>query len=160
MYVVVTVFKQSSERLITQIDITEVAPLEDNKITVDVDYLARELAIKGAVALYGIYFDFDRAEVTPESDLELQVIADFLSANPDVSLYVVGHTDYQGNLEYNLDLSERRAASVVAKLNTDYGINKDRLVPKGVGPLAPKTTNETDEGRAKNRRVELVLMKG
>ncbi|MEL7247664.1 MAG: OmpA family protein [Bacteroidota bacterium] len=159
IYVVVTVYKQSAERIITQIDITEVAPLEDDKITVDVDYLAREIAIKGAVSLYGIYFDFDRAEVTPESDPELQVIADYLGANPSVSLYVVGHTDYEGNLNYNLDLSDRRASSVVAKLAADYGINKDRLVAKGVGPLAPKTSNETEEERAKNRRVELVLWK-
>ena len=160
VYVVVTVYKQSAGRIITQVDITEVAPLEDDKITVDIDYLARELAIKGAVALYGIYFDFDRAEVTQESDPELQVIADYLRANPDVSLFVVGHTDYKGSLEYNLDLSARRAASVVAKLAADYGVNKDRLIAKGVGPLAPKTTNETEEGRAKNRRVELVLRKG
>ncbi|MEL7422757.1 MAG: OmpA family protein [Bacteroidota bacterium] len=157
VYVVVTVYKQSVERIITQIDITEVTPLEDDKVTVDVDYLARELAIKGAVALYGIYFDIDRAMVTPESDPELQVIANFLRTNPEVSLYVVGHTDYTGTLEYNLDLSDRRARSVVAKLAADYDIDKDRLIAKGVGPLAPKTTNETEEGRAKNRRVELVL---
>ena len=159
VYAVITVYKQRDDRIITQVDITEVAPLDDGKITVDVDYLARELAAKGSVALYGIYFDFDRAIVKPESDPELTVIAEFLRANPSVSLYVVGHTDYEGSLDYNLELSQRRAAAVVNKLTMVHGVNKDRLIPQGVGPLAPKTTNATAEGRVKNRRVELVLQK-
>lgn len=157
VYIVVTVYQQMSNRIITQIDITEVAPLEDGKIEVDVDYLAREIATKGAVALYGIHFDFDQAIVKPESQTELQVISDYLKANPDVNLYVVGHTDDKGDLTYNMNLSMRRAQAVVDKLTGDYGISAERLLAKGVGPLAPRATNTTDAGRGVNRRVELVL---
>lgn len=157
VYITVTVYQQQASRIVTQIDITEVTPLDDGKITVDVDYLAREIAIRGSVALYGVYFDFDQAVVKPESDPELAVVSEYLKNNPDVKLYVVGHTDDAGSLEYNIELSRRRATAVVAKLTTDYGIDEDRLIAQGVGPLAPKTTNESEDGRAKNRRVELVL---
>lgn len=160
IYVVVTVYQQSATRIVTQIDVTEVANLDDGKIVIDVDYLAREFELKGAVALYGIYFDYDKAVVKPESDVELQVVANYLQANPEQKLYVVGHTDYEGSLEYNLNLSDRRAAAVVDRLTQEFGIASDRLTAAGVGPLAPRTTNATDAGRTKNRRVELVLQKG
>jgi len=68
----------------------------------------------------------------------------------------VGHTDSTGNLDYNIDLSERRAESLVEFLVNNYNIDQNRLNSFGVGPLAPKATNETENGRAKNRRVELV----
>lgn len=157
VYVVVTVYQQMSNLIVTQIDITEVAPLEDGKVEVDVDYLAREIATRGAVALYGIQFDFDQAVVKPASATELEVIANYLRTNPAVKLYVVGHTDDKGDLTYNMNLSMRRAQAVVDKLTGDYGIAADRLLAKGVGPLAPRATNTTDAGRGVNRRVELVL---
>ena len=69
---------------------------------------------------------------------------------------MVGHTDNQGGLDYNMDLSRRRAGAVVAALTEQHGIAADRLRPAGVGPLAPAATNDTEEGRSLNRRVELV----
>ena len=70
--------------------------------------------------------------------------------------FVVGHTDTSGSFEHNLDLSMRRAAAVVEVLVTAHGISEGRLTPRGVGPLAPVASNDTEAGRALNRRVELV----
>ncbi|HEY6840605.1 MAG TPA: OmpA family protein, partial [Chthoniobacterales bacterium] len=67
-----------------------------------------------------------------------------------------GHTDNKGPLDYNLSLSERRANAVVARLSSRYGISADRLVARGLGQLAPVASNDTEEGRSKNRRVEMV----
>lgn len=156
-FIVVTTYQYRSDMVVAQIDIIEEAPLEDGKITVDPDYLAREIAAKGSVALYGIHFDFDKAIVKPESEPELAVVAAYLEQNPTVKLYVVGHTDYQGKLDYNIELSRRRAAATVAKLTTDHQVAASRLEAHGVGSLAPKTTNESEAGRKMNRRVELVL---
>ena len=73
-----------------------------------------------------------------------------------MNIYVAGHTDNKGTLEYNEDLSKRRAQAVAKNLTSKYGIPNDRLVPVGVGPAAPVATNKTEEGRTLNRRVELV----
>lgn len=111
---------------------------------------------EGRVAIYSIYFDFDKADIKPESRPTLDEIAKFLKSNPKIKLYIVGHTDNVGKLEYNMDLSKRRAEAVVKELVEKYGIEKERLKAFGVGPLAPVASNRTEEGRAKNRRVELV----
>ncbi len=111
---------------------------------------------EGKVAIYGIYFDFDKAEIKPESKPTLEEIAKFLKENPEIKLYIVGHTDNLGKLEYNMELSKRRAEAVIKELVEKYGIKKERLIGFGVGPLAPCASNSTEEGRAKNRRVELV----
>ncbi len=111
---------------------------------------------EGKVAIYGIYFDFDKAEIKPESKPAFEEIAAFLKAHPEIKLYIVGHTDNIGRLEYNFELSKRRAEAVMKELVEKYGISGDRLKAFGVGPLAPVASNSTEEGRAKNRRVELV----
>jgi len=110
----------------------------------------------GKVVLYHIYFDFNKADLKPESQPTLVEIAKLLKNNLTWKLYVVGHTDNIGTLEYNLDLSRRRAEAVVRELVEKYGISRDRLSPYGVGPLCPVASNSTEEGRSKNRRVELV----
>lgn len=115
-----------------------------------------QLKASGHVSIYGIYFDFDKADIKPESEPTLREIAKFLKENPHIKLYVVGHTDNVGKLEYNMELSRKRAEAVVRELTEKYGISKDRLRAFGVGPLAPVSSNSTEEGRAKNRRVELV----
>jgi len=156
VYAVLAAYQYSSEETVVLLDLIEEAPLDDGKVTVDIDYLARELETKGAVALYGIYFDFDQAVVKPESAETLEVIADLLKRDAQLQLYVVGHTDMKGALDYNLSLSERRARAVVDKLVSDYGIAAGRLEGQGVGPLSPRSANTSDGGRSKNRRVELV----
>jgi OOP family OmpA-OmpF porin len=141
---------------IVLLDLVESAPMESRMVTVDAGAMAKDVAATGHVALYGIYFDHDKAELKPESAPTLGEIAKFLKQEPRLTLYVVGHTDNVGGYEYNMGLSQRRAAAVVKELTTRHGVVPARLKPAGTGPLAPVAPNDTEEGRAKNRRVELV----
>jgi len=118
--------------------------------------MAKAVAETGKIALYGIYFDTDRAILKPASNPTLEQIAALLKQKPSLKLFVVGHTDSQGEIGHNLDLSKRRAAVVTKALITRFGINPSRLDPRGVGPLSPASSNETSAGREKNRRTELV----
>jgi outer membrane protein OmpA-like peptidoglycan-associated protein len=118
--------------------------------------MAGDIGSSGKVAIYGIYFDFDKAEVKPESEPALAEIAKLLQADATLKLYVVGHTDNAGGYDHNMKLSQQRAEAVVRELTSKYRIAAVRLKPRGVGSLAPVTSNDTEEGRAKNRRVELV----
>ncbi len=120
------------------------------------EQMAQAIARTGRVALYNIYFDHDSARLKPESDAALEAIATLLRRDPDLRLFVVGHTDATGDLRYNLALSRRRAQAVVEALVGRHGIERARLHPEGVGPLAPVAPNTDEAGRAKNRRVELV----
>lgn len=115
-----------------------------------------EIGDTGSIALYGIRFAFDSAELLAESRATLDEMARLLAETPDLALYVVGHTDAAGTLDYNRDLSLRRAQAVVRDLVDTYGIDAARLDPQGLAFLAPVATNATEEGRALNRRVELV----
>jgi OOP family OmpA-OmpF porin len=110
----------------------------------------------GKVAVYGLYFDTDKDAVKSESQPTLAEIAKLLTSEPTLHLHIVGHTDNQGKSDYNLDLSRRRAASVVAELTSKYGIAATRLDAFGCGMYSPVASNEAEEGRARNRRVELV----
>jgi len=108
------------------------------------------------VAIYGIYFDSGKSVVKPESDATLKEIAKLLASDSSLRLWVVGHTDGVGELTANLQLSRARARAVAEALSSRYGVAASRLSADGAGPLAPVATNRTEEGRAKNRRVELV----
>jgi outer membrane protein OmpA-like peptidoglycan-associated protein len=139
--------------------VVETKEMETDKIQfVTASQMATSIESTGKVALYGILFDFDKDVIKPESKPTLDEIAFLLSAKPELRLNVVGHTDNQGSADYNLDLSQRRAASVVAALTSQYGIAPDRLAPIGAGMTQPVDTNDTEEGRAKNRRVELETL--
>jgi hypothetical protein len=118
--------------------------------------IERELAESGKADVYSIYFTFNSDVIRPESEPTLKEIADVLKKHPDWKLGVNGHTDGVGNDSYNLDLSKRRAAAVRTALVTRFGIADARLTTAGYGKSQPKDTNTTLEGRAKNRRVELV----
>jgi len=134
--------------------IVESKPMEQ-EVTVDAAALQRALTTTGKVAVYGIFFDTNKAVIKPASDPTLDEIAKMLRQNPALELYVVGHTDAVGVLDANLKLSAERAASV-AKALVARGIAAGRLKTSGVGPYCPEATNANEEGRAKNRRVELV----
>jgi len=125
-------------------------------VTANAESLAREISSTGHVSVYGIHFDFDKADVRPESDPALKEIARLLDQDPKLKLLVVGHTDNFGTIDYNMKLSRSRAEAVVNVMVTKHGVAEDQLTPYGVGPLAPVTSNETEAGRALNRRVELV----
>lgn len=132
-------------------------PMQSAQIAfVDADAMAQAIAANGRVALYGVQFDFDKAEIKPESRPTLDEIAKFLQGNPSISVVVTGHTDAKGQFDYNVDLSKRRAAAVVADLIQRYGVAPQRLTPFGAGMASPIAPNDDEEGRAKNRRVELV----
>jgi len=116
----------------------------------------QQLAQTGRAEIYGIYFDFDKGTPRPESAPVLKEIAQALKDNPNWKLQIEGYTDNVGGDAYNLNLSDQRAQGVMASLVSGYGIASDRLTAKGFGATQPKTTNDTPEGRALNRRVELV----
>ena len=128
------------------------------EVVADPDALAGDIKASGHAKVYGIYFDLDSYTIKPESEPTLQAIADMLKANSSLKVYVVGHTDMTGQLDYNMELSLKRAQSVVDTL-VSHGIATSRLQARGVGPLCPVSTNSTEEGRKLNRRVELVEMK-
>ena len=141
---------------VVQLDIIEAKPMETGLVKVNAEALAKEIERIGHVSLYGIYFDSGEAEVKPQSEEELGEIAKLLGQDPKLNLYMVGHTDNVGTFSSNMDLSQRRAEAVVKTLVAKHGIDTKRLHPVGVGPLAPVASNKTAEGRAKNRRVEIV----
>jgi OmpA-OmpF porin, OOP family len=125
------------------------------EVTADASSLNEEINKSGRVAVYGIHFDTGKATILPDSENILGEIVKLLQQNEDLKLLVEGHTDNQGNAAANQALSEKRAQAVVAWL-TAHGIPAPRLSAKGFGQTKPLTDNGTEEGRAKNRRVELV----
>jgi OmpA-OmpF porin, OOP family len=137
--------------------VVETKVMEADKIAfTDASAMRTALDETRLVDVYGILFDTDRDSLKPESKPTLDEIASLLTSNPGLNLKIVGHTDNVGAPDYNLDLSNRRAASVVAALTRDYGIAAERLQSSGAGLTAPIAYNDTPEGQAQNRRVELV----
>ncbi len=120
------------------------------------EQMSGDISAAGHVAVYGIYFDVDKADIKPESEPALTEMAKLLKNNPGLNVFIAGHTDNSGTFEHNMKLSEARANSVVNALTNKHGIGAARLKGIGAGPIAPIASNKTEEGRAKNRRVELV----
>jgi outer membrane protein OmpA-like peptidoglycan-associated protein len=118
--------------------------------------IEQALKTSGTFDVYGIYFDFGSDRIKPESEPVLREIAKVMADNPAWTLSVDGHTDNIGGDAYNLDLSKRRAAAVKQALVTRYKSDGTRLQTNGFGASRPKDVNTTFEGRARNRRVELV----
>lgn len=121
-----------------------------------VNVLEKQLTEQKRAVTYGIYFDFNKDTLKPESEPVLKEIAQTMTDNPDWKLTVEGHTDNVGGDAYNLELSKRRAAAVKQALVSQYNIAPERLLTGGFGASRPIETNDTLEGRARNRRVELV----
>jgi OOP family OmpA-OmpF porin len=125
------------------------------EVTLDAQAMANDLGTGGRVAIYGIHFDTGKSELKPESAPALDEIVKLLTENPALKVCVVGHTDMVADLAANMKLSQARAQAVVNRL-VARGIAGSRLIPFGAGPYAPVASNKTEEGRARNRRVELV----
>ncbi len=140
----------------TVLFVAETKAMEAGLVKVDAKAINDNLASQGHASIYGIFFDTAKTDVKPESDPQLQDIAQLLKSSPALKLLVVGHTDNVGALAANMQLSRNRAEAVVAALTSRYGIAAARLSAQGAGPLAPVASNQTDDGRVKNRRVELV----
>jgi OOP family OmpA-OmpF porin len=145
-----------NSRTIAVVDIVEAKAREQKMVAVRASEMATAIAGTGRVALYGIHFDFNKTDIKPESESTLAEIGKLLKESPTLRLLVVGHTDNVGSFTFNTDLSQRRAAAVVAALASRHGAARDRLTPFGVSFASPVASNRTEEGRAKNRRVELV----
>ena len=131
--------KAFNDRTVALVHILEPRAREQKMVTVKADEMAR-------------------TDLKPESTPTLNEIAQMMKTNPKLAILVVGHTDKQGAYEYNIDLSRRRADAVVKSLAASHGVDPKRLRGAGVGMLAPAASNDTEEGRAKNRRVEIVKL--
>jgi outer membrane protein OmpA-like peptidoglycan-associated protein len=138
------------------VNVVEQKAREEKMVSVKASDMADAITSGGKIALYGIYFESGKADVQAASNDTLAEIAKLLKDKPSLNLLVVGHTDNAGPFANNMDLSQRRAAAVVAALTGTHGIKKGRLTPVGVSFAAPVASNKTEQGRAKNRRVELV----
>jgi outer membrane protein OmpA-like peptidoglycan-associated protein len=137
-----------------RLQIIDEKPLERNLEFTSADDMYSGLEADGFVAVYGIHFDTDRADLKPGAAKTLEELVMLLKAHQDLRVEIQGHTDSTGTDEHNLDLSRRRAATVKSYLEL-YGISADRLTTTGYGESKPVGDNATEEGRALNRRVEL-----
>lgn len=155
IYVVDPVDKQNGG---VYLEVVEGRAMEGNKVSADLnaETMAKRIDSDGKVAVYGVYFDTGKAEVKPQSKPALDEMAKLLKTQPALKVYIVGHTDSQGSLASNIELSQRRAEMVAKALEKDYQIDGKRMLAKGVASLAPVASNDGEPGREKNRRVELV----
>ena len=143
-------------RTVVVVDLLELKAMEQKMVTVKAEEMAQAITTNGRIALYGLYFDTAKADVKPESKETLDQIAKLLSSSPTLKLLVVGHTDNVGEFGANMDLSKRRADAVIAALAGQYKVDRKRLTPVGVSFASPVAANTSEDGKAKNRRVELV----
>ena len=126
------------------------------EIVANAEAMGNDINSTGHVLIYGIYFDTGKSEIKPESDAAVAEIAKLLKNNSKLKVYIVGHTDNAGAFDSNMKLSKDRADAVAKTLSGKYGITSTRLKSYGVASLSPVTSNDTEDGKAKNRRVELV----
>lgn len=145
-----------SDRVGVLLEVVEPKAMDMRMQVVTAAEIGGKIGTEGKAVFYGIQFDFDKADIKPESAPQLAEMAKFLKENAQLRAFVVGHTDSKGALDYNVNLSNRRADAVVKALTSQHGIDAKRLTPRGLGPLSPVASNRTDDGKAKNRRVELV----
>lgn len=136
--------------------IVRVAVMQQS-VVVSAEQIAKSILDEGKAVFYGLYFDTDSAVLKPESNPTLIEMAKWLKDNPKNNVFIVGHTDMQGSVEHNVKLSKARGGAVVEALIKQHGIKRERLTGEGVGPFSPMSNNTAEAGRAKNRRVEMVL---
>ncbi|OFX89573.1 MAG: hypothetical protein A2W99_14715 [Bacteroidetes bacterium GWF2_33_16] len=139
--------------LITQ-DIVEVEAVETGMVSAE--FIAKGIQTDGHIAVYDILFETGKSDIKPESSATIKSVADYMNANPTKKFYIVGHTDNVGDFAANMTLSENRAKAVLNELITKYTVKAEQIKAYGVSSLAPVATNTTEEGKAKNRRVDIV----
>ena len=145
-----------TKKPVTLLEVIKIKSMDTAMVSVNAEVMAEGIDATGHIAIYGIYFDTDSDSLKAKSDSTLEEIGKLLTKRPSLKLLVVGHTDSQGGYDYNMSLSQRRAAAVVKALTQRFGVDAMRLKPAGVGYLSPVATNDTADGQAQNRRVELV----
>jgi len=152
----VMVTKNGSNPTGVLLQVIESGQMPAGQVTVDAAAIAKGLQAEGKIALYGLQFATDSAELSADSQTTLKQMSDLLHQQPKLRVFIVGHTDNSGSLEHNLALSQHRAESVVKALTTRFGIAADRLSAKGLASYSPVTNNHAEADKAKNRRVEMV----
>ena len=150
------VSKDDSHPVGALLTIVEGKPMDQGQVSVDAKAMAAGLGSAGHIALYGIQFKTDSAALTSASDQTLAQMAALLQGKPDLKVYIVGHTDNAGGLAHNQALSQQRAEAVVKALASRHGVATTRMAAKGLASYAPVASNDSEDGRARNRRVELV----
>ncbi|MGM9516291.1 DUF4892 domain-containing protein [Roseateles sp. DB2] len=143
-------------RTATYIEIIEPRSMPIGQVTVDAKALSQGLQAEGRIALYGLLFDTGKTELKPESQAQLDQMVAVLRTPPTLKVLIVGHTDNVGTIDANLALSQGRAQAVLAAL-VQKGIAASRLQARGIASFAPLASNASEEGRGRNRRVEMVL---
>jgi OmpA-OmpF porin, OOP family len=158
VYVFLDVMHDASNNLTPVFEqVVETKAMQQGQVKVlDASAMQKSLAESGKVAIYGVYFDTDKANIRSESKEELDQMAKLLRGNQSLKVYVVGHTDNAGTVARNQALSQERANAVVKALTSQYQIDPKRLAAYGVASLAPIASNDDETGKARNRRVELV----
>lgn len=141
--------------ILVAVDVIVGTAVEHKMIQPKAEDMSKALAQTGKVDLYGILFDVDKTVVKAESKSTLDEVAKLLKGDAPLKLEVAGHTDNTGSADHNMQLSQGRANAVVQALVKNYGVTASRLRPKGYGDTKPVAPNDTEDGRAKNRRVEL-----
>ena len=152
-YAVFFIFDKGWGTMINQ-DIIKAKKPDVGLITAKI--LTNKITKNGHTTLDGIFFDIGKTTLTPKSNIALKNIAEYLNAHKDKKFFIVGHSDNVGDFASNMTLSENRAKSVMNELITKYGIDATQLKAYGYANLSPITSNSTDDGKAKNRRVEIV----
>ncbi|HDR50239.1 MAG TPA: hypothetical protein ENN90_01265 [Mariniphaga anaerophila] len=153
IFIMVYTVVEGNYTLITQ-DVLEIDAVTTGMVSAEV--ISNGIAADGRVAIYDIYFETAKSDIKPESAQALSIIAAFIKSNPSKKYFIVGHTDNTGEVSTNLTLSQNRALSVLNELVNQYAVNKEQVKAHGVASLAPVASNATSEGKAKNRRVEIV----
>lgn len=153
VYAIIYTVVDEKYTLITQ-DVVEVEAVETGMVTAE--NISKGILSDGHIAVYDILFETEKSDIKPESEAALKNIAEYMKANPAKKFYIVGHTDNVGNFAENKTLSENRAKAVMNELITKYAVAPEQLSAHGVSSLAPVASNTSTEGKAKNRRVEIV----
>lgn len=148
--------KAFHNRTIAVVDAIQIKEREQKMVVIKADEMNKKIETEGKIALYGIFFDTDKAVIKAESKPTMDEIAKMLKANREQKILIVGHTDNAGTFSYNQKLSQKRAKAVVKMLVNKYEISAKRLHSTGVSYACPAASNSSEKGKAKNRRVVLV----
>jgi outer membrane protein OmpA-like peptidoglycan-associated protein len=154
---VTTAVRPDAPVVIAALDLDEEVPRGRGETPLGETEIGAALDTNGSTALDDLVFASGAATLSEGDYPSLAAVAAWLKANPDGTIALVGHTDASGSLAANIALSERRAEAVAEVLIATHGADRNRIAAEGVGFLAPRATNQTDEGRQKNRRVEVIV---
>lgn len=150
--------KLDKGQIVLRVDVLETKAMEARMTVVKSAEITQGLAATGRMAIYGVLFDTDKADIKPDSAESLAEMAKAINSSPGKKILIVGHTDNVGDYAHNQALSSKRAAAVTAALTGKYQVPASSIIAVGVGMAAPVAPNTDESGRAKNRRVEIVAM--